>query len=262
MRTSKIPTELYHYTSLDIMTKLLSNIKSIEIGEPPNCHGEPYITFWASSVFYLNDHKEYSLHDDFLNSFNPIAKLNAKSVLGHPFLICFSEKKDFIPMWNMYGNRGTGVCLKFDGELLNRNIPQKKSFQENILDKCHYTTPKNEKKPKKIRNKDLLQQERVLISSMKACAFDKPKCFSYEKEWRLMVWKNFEMKFRMSGNYTIPYTEVEIPAECIQRIILGPCLTMDEREKAKLSIELLKQNSPYPRVRDLEITDSQTSLKL
>ena len=98
---------LYHYTNYN------SFINGIV---KDNREKDKEICLWATHCKHLNDPLEVILGQ---NRFNKIIKdENTKEKLSVIFkndkLICFSKKKDFLPMWSMYGNNGSGIMLSLN----------------------------------------------------------------------------------------------------------------------------------------------------
>lgn len=118
---------VYHYTSLEVLLKLLDNIK------------DGKLFFHASYIPYMNDTREFHY------GFNQLLKLipqienelfvENKERLSHfwnndelrnaylkmlnenfclPFVVCFCNSRDYLPQWGMYGDKGKGVSLGFD----------------------------------------------------------------------------------------------------------------------------------------------------
>ena len=79
-----------------------------------------------------------------------------------------------------------------------------------------------------------------LVKKMTEDAFIKPKCFSHEKEWRLMVWQSWiqngkqKMLFKERQDELCPYLEIPIAVECLEGIILGPGASEQMIEATKL----------------------------
>lgn len=123
---------VYHYTSLEVLLKLLDSIR------------DNNIIFYATRIFELNDkseliygfrkfwkllpdiekelkidNDEYKLSNLSGNESNqkdglPQLIYNGLTNSRHiPFIISFSNDKDNLPMWNMYANNGYGVALGF-----------------------------------------------------------------------------------------------------------------------------------------------------
>lgn len=128
---------VYHYTKLESLFGILYDYKNLKKpGQLP---------FRASCIYNVNDSREmelgYKYVKDFLPEFekNHPQSVNLSEIYTSdisdkkclelcnqkpkdtyiesgmiPYAISFSAKRDFLPMWSLYGNRCEGVCLKFD----------------------------------------------------------------------------------------------------------------------------------------------------
>jgi len=112
---------LYHYTT----------IESLVEGIIPKDNDDK-LTFWATHCDYMNDPQEMKADFERLdNDYSHItaignlyaALVDEKNEKGRKiddiFLLSFSEKKDFLPMWSMYGKNGNGIVLEFEKFKLN-----------------------------------------------------------------------------------------------------------------------------------------------
>ena len=129
-----------HYCTIYTLEEMIKNISQKE--------NDYCLTFWASSIYAMNDpsefvygynlltkdilpsiEKELRIKDDRLKLsrlWRQIEGINApkewdEKLMGaiyechqSPFIISFSRQKDFLPMWNTYSDKGRGVCLCFD----------------------------------------------------------------------------------------------------------------------------------------------------
>lgn len=93
--------------------------------EPNSLHSMKQIVFHATHIQYMNDMMEYVYFKDLLwkavkergvsyESYENF--LNKVLIFSDPFVLSFSENREFLPMWQMYGNMATGVMLVFDKE--------------------------------------------------------------------------------------------------------------------------------------------------
>lgn len=139
--------EIYHYTKLDVLYSMFKNAKSekgkdCERNEVFSFPSKEYITFWAGCAYYMNDPKELRSSFDAIISKLPEIEVELKIendkkisnwIQGQdasfddwlnntvftpesyaPFIISFSSKPDYLPMWSMYGQNGIGVSLCFN----------------------------------------------------------------------------------------------------------------------------------------------------
>lgn len=132
--TELLPDIIYHYTSLEVLLQLLTNIKTV--------NDEQCLIFHASNIFSMNDSSEflhgYKILWDALKAFekrNGNKEYNLTTIwdnmgkgqeeceqmlINHiyqkheaPYVMCFSRQKDFLPLWSMYAQNGRGVNLGF-----------------------------------------------------------------------------------------------------------------------------------------------------
>ena len=157
-------------------------------------------------------------------------------------------------MWRGYGQNGDGISLGFNFNklpgsqlmhLYDINDPEANSQQvddrlinrTDFPEKCIYTEPNNIKIENEVYDKTLriLQEEDnefkdIILSLINSKEAPKYKHIKYaaEKEHRIIK-KKIISKFRIGRNgLPIPYIEVGIPLNCLQKIIIGPCLESSE----------------------------------
>ena len=129
-----------HYTSIESFQEMIENIS--------HDGGNHFLTFWATSIYAMNDPSEF-LHGykllkekvlpkiekeiDIIDKDSRLSRIWERIVgktvstegkdylINHifdnhetPFIISFSKMEDFLPMWNAYSDRGRGVCLCFN----------------------------------------------------------------------------------------------------------------------------------------------------
>lgn len=122
---------LYHYTSADAFVSMLNHAKANSSKE---------LAFWASNVYYMNDTKEMTIVFEELervlpkieevlgiteNAFSKIDFLRYiennkvieviknffyERIFREVYVISFSDQRDTLPMWSLYGSNGNGVC--------------------------------------------------------------------------------------------------------------------------------------------------------
>lgn len=252
---------LYHYTSLDVLTHLFTEYSA----------EYPYLTFWATNCAYMNDPREISegidlIKDALMDISCPILKERARILIenerikeamligsaitahGVPYAISFSENKDNLNMWRMYGNSGRGIGLGFKKD----NI----KAEDCSLDECLYireedresfinmTTRALEVMLLKFGNapKGLSQREYDFVRSLEVIGLISARIknivYSYEREIRLI--KNCKQpKYRVANNILIPYTTIKLPIEALESIIVGP--DCDERNINSLRLFFLSK---------------------
>ena len=209
---------LYHYTSIDVLCKLFTNINK-----------NNQLVFHASSLDSMNDSAEYKLARQQCKDYTE--EFIVDNLKGIPFALCFSENEDNIPMWSMYANEGKGVCLRFNfGKLKEQfdhlNIKDKRESRFYFCKYQEFKTDEDEKKPLSSSN-EYRDFDKIWKAIMQK-SFIKPVCFSHEKEWRLLVWQSIFptkkpiIKFKVRNDNLCPYIEIPISVNCIEEIILRP----------------------------------------
>lgn len=259
---------LYHYTSLEVFKCLFENYSK----------DNPNLIFWATNCTYMNDPKEITeginlvrdilknglseqfiqhanffldedLDEDFLR--DDLLLESAGSLSNIPYAVSFSKNADNLNMWRMYGDNGSGVALGFSRNKLR--IPGTK------LIKCIYNT---ESEIKEYKERILSEFTRLysaitpppprmpqeaydyLMTLGPFCRFIseiKNKCYSYEQETRAIADCNVP-KFRIQNGILKPYTEVKVPINALDRIIIGPTCSSSNLTSIKL---LLRSKGLY-----------------
>ena len=105
---------LYHYTTLDaLINGIIDDNK---------------ICLWATKSEYLNDLSEKKLGiKEGLKAIKRFEKKNGRKPFNasidsdnvysryiRTYIVSFTENKDELPMWSLYGEKGAGVVLGFD----------------------------------------------------------------------------------------------------------------------------------------------------
>jgi len=295
---------IYHYTQIETFNKMLGEYNS----------NNPNICFWATHYKFTNDPTEYNFGGyalirnlpkieeelnipiyqrfsellikcpelfNFLLEYNknkPFVELIADApmtIQEASYLISFSENRDSIPMWGMYGGNGSGISLGFCKEKL---FCAEKMIQDDAscdFIQCLYCDEKNESvmfpieeymickdlyikltNPKVIQSLSLLYgvddytkhplYYKVILTIISEMFFligskTKHKEYYYEREWRLSI-SNHETKainYRDNSHGTkVPYVSVYIPFCALDEIIIGP--TNDFNASKKQLINQLK----------------------
>lgn len=225
---------VYHYTSAE---SFLGMLQGISKDRPfPKC-----LTFWATNLAYMNDPQEIKYGEALAKKY--IQKRESESncrielkdkpnpfslLLEKIFSISFSEERDLLPMWSMYGNFD-GICLGFN---LKKNDNFSGCANENEVTRILYGKDSNIETlynsiislciPKNIYSniKDIAS---TILYKVLSC-FIKHPSYSYEKEYRMIIpeCKNEKIKFRCKNGTIIPYIEHEIPICKLKSITFGP----------------------------------------
>ena len=281
---------VYHYTSLETLFSILGNYRKMK---------SEGLIFRASNIFRVNDPTEMELGyealkkylpkyeidrnipeaqrlSDVYNDVNDETKCKAdyrNSIKGNlvefaqiPYILCFSAKRDYLPMWSLYGKGGNGVCLKFDTyDMIAQNTNcfvgfvsyQCKSISESMERIIDYSYKSAETKNIDEKIKEL--SNICLIIS----PFFKYKDYKYEKEFRLVFLKHYGScinnenlllnLFKIHLNEVKPYVNLSILPCSLKEIIMGPCMNKDvmydiiktEADKCNLNLKVSMSKIPF-----------------
>lgn len=267
---SKSVTSVIHYTSLDVLYAILQNA----LQDPENVSEKsPFITLHLGCLEMANDTVEFDfVLKKYFKELNPETQENnlieelhydgwQKFKAGFyscAFSLMKSNKEDAqkgnLPLWSLYGNSFKGVYIRLDFQKLkkycNANGLQFKEIgyhSQNSLDtflRKNYT--------------DINKNWPRLLD---AAVFQKPMAWKHENEWRIFKMAKLEdMKVKTKNGIGYLYTEIKVPLEFINGIMLGPLV---EFESQKFVIEtLLKQiNEIYKTEINIKITQSKIKVR-
>lgn len=220
-------TKLYHYTSVDAFEKMLKEMKSNSSGK---------LIFWASNIHYMNDPNEMSfLYDELIEAlpeienhldikempfsmfclmgknqgnvsfdlFKDIKDNVFNKIFKSAFAISFTKEEDYLPMWSLYGNNGSGLCLEFDYEALKMYLSESESLSfATRLEELYYHIKEipiwvkieefykyyHDRLSMKDNNIDPLRPCRDFIARvlLEVAPILKHRSYAYEKEVRLL----------------------------------------------------------------------------
>lgn len=95
------------------------SLSTFEFMLPEKCKGEREDDCGKLSIMnlsYMNDPNEGHILEKLLFSDIPVTspddRIDAR--VPYAFIKCFTDKIDYLPMWQMYGDEGKGVCLVLD----------------------------------------------------------------------------------------------------------------------------------------------------
>lgn len=264
-----IPKLVYHYTNIE---SLIGGIFNPIKDESDKDHE---ICLWATHCEYLNDTIDSYLGDILLHNNQEIKemlKLDLKSIIDDfksSYIISFSESKDCLPMWNMYGKNGKGIKLGFDFKKIICN-PE---YVDNFHSCVYENTEKYDSycniiihKVKKIHeegvptNIDLKEKapDAFIYGLIHAFARHiKSQSYEHEKEWRILIpaYKTeAPIEFRYSSGVLIPYIKQYLPKESLKEIWIGPTNDLKRIEKSIRmyldsigfdNVEIKKSNIPF-----------------
>lgn len=162
-----------------------------------------------------------------------VEEIISNSWLGNAFAISFAEGKDSVPMWGLYGKGGRGACLEFNVSKLRSYFTStdRSAISYYQFRPCTYQSDikKPEAKPWDDSSQHSIPTD--LLSRVVDKAFCKSTDFSYEKEWRITLWRKTWMAtkddekscFKVGKRGLCNYTIVRIPKDCLEHIYLGSC---------------------------------------
>ncbi|OUO21109.1 hypothetical protein B5F90_06460 [Alistipes sp. An31A] len=291
--------ELYHYTT---GAGLLGMLKDYDAEKNPN------LTMWATHYAYMNDPTELEFgieiclplikeieeedgvpEDEKIYPFLKEAKELPKywgilefkhwefqGVLN-PCMISFSQAKDSLHMWNMYGQNGNGLALCFDMNSM-RGFKTDYSFDSCIYISNNIPKDHKEKLKQKIRvfykNKcdlfrgmrsslEMNEKYKIGLTFMVApfiyagvASYLKHEAYKDEQEFRMLVNERANFRFRERNGEIIPYREEKIPFEYLRNIFVGPTRDFERTRNSILLLlgqkgifwspdKIIKSNVPY-----------------
>ena len=253
---------LYHYTTMSTFYNMIEHSLQYEDGD---IHPK-YITMWATHYAHQNDPTECQLFFKGLeNSILNYARTNKiditssdKKLIQQPwyglnlFTISFSKQEDDLTMWRGYGQNGNGISLGFDFSKLPSSLPlygadckERKYRCESDpaylriedLNKCNYIDPNKieiAEDAYKRAIENIFGQDKTWTDVKQAMLINKYasiyKHYKYEAEGEWRIVKNSTIsKYRLGENRSlIPYIEVNVPIDCLSKIIVGPCQNYDK----------------------------------
>lgn len=249
---------LYHYTTMDTFYSMMEHSLYPTKNIIPT-----HIMMWAGHYSFQNDPTECKLYftglEKAIQEYSIKKSCNLTEVyndyISSPkndlgiYFISFSEQEDDLTMWRGYGQNGDGISLGFNFEklpgpqlmhLCDKNNPEANMHYRDprLIEskdypiQCKYTEPNNIQiedevyhkvlsilKDKNDEWKDVILR---LINDKEAPKYKHIK-YAAEKEHRIIRIKDMP-KFRIGRDgLPIPYIEVGIPLNCLQKIIIGPC---------------------------------------
>ncbi len=231
--TPSLPTSLYHYTSFEVLTKLLKeNGKQDDV-----CH----LHFWFSNPLQTNDKKEIHFFNEKLFKTKKGKDLekqinDIKNKVGNPFTLSLVHQRNNcsneIPIWKMYGNNFMGVRLKFNFKKLKTFVKSENTYD---LIPCEYLNQTQmDSITRNIRNS---KDEKLKDIYKKAISY-KMNEWVYENEWRIVHWENSNSEIGYRTNDGRLYLPVKIPLDCLDVIEIGP---KADQEAIEGSLRLIKE---------------------
>ena len=257
--------KLYHYTSMEGFQKIMTGKLTYPKEKSNSIQSSKQMVFHATHIRYMNDMMEYVYFKDLLwNSVkdrgvshcayeNFISKVE---IFTFPFILSFSENCEFLPMWQMYGNTASGVMLEFNKDKLSsyfstlRPCQYIDALEDGYIETCINSISRSSWI-------DTLLDIKDIKKNMSLC---KSPHYEYEKEWR--IYKRSNIVFTKVSNGIIkPYIEVAVPIDCLDAVVIGPCV--NNKEQAKDAIKFLldsKLTDKEIKVRYSEINSYRTNM--
>lgn len=224
---------LYHYTDAQAVHSVLSNRKlwltdlrfmndSTELRHglkwfKEGLSGQPYGLFYdsnfaGSAISYLAD--AFDRYEDADLQETPI------------FSTSFSEVDDLLSQWRAYG----GYSIAFDRDCLEENGLRLSSCVYDDVEKAHRASSDLSDAVACISNEMATSSGCIGVSSIDAmtalidrAATFKDSGFSEEREVRLTAYSHeSEVRFRHRSGVLVPFIELELPAEAIVGVRVGP----------------------------------------
>ena len=292
---------IYHYTNVEALFAILGGYRNPKDKKPD------YLNFWAWNIFNMNDKTEMEVGYDYIKDYLPqyeehegipkekrlsevyentedektckedfLKYKNQESIdVGVvPYVICFTKKRDFLPMWTLYGNMGKGVCLKFDVNRLLDGLLTNRGERATFIGSVAYDpetalTTLDEMIPlayclltsssySNTKNKPHQLAELCYCLS----PFFKSKDFEYEQEARIVInvlcgfdEKPLKAPFKYpSPQSTIePHVDFPICPSALNEVIIGPnahskvlehIIDLEKRD-CKLSFDITYSEIPF-----------------
>lgn len=277
---------VYHYTSLSTLFKIMEGIEN-------GC-----FIFHAGSVYSMNDKQEMLIGYNAIRKYLPIVEdklqipkqerlsnlINGKSknktIKGKfgewlinddttNFVVSFSASPNILPMWALYGDRGTGVCLEFSPyEIENYYKEEGKEKTVRIMECVYKKDDINERIISEIeivyrlfsklndteKKEQLVKAKYLAIMCGITGAFVKHQAFEYEQEFRLNFFIHKDQWLfdkTQYGNHLV-YAKVPIPTYALTDVIIGPAANYDEAKNPLIlalrakGIVIVPQRSEIP----------------
>lgn len=281
-------TKIAHYTTIEAFHGMISGATKED--------GKFYINLWASNIFALNDSSEFKygyrvlrqwlpeveselnvMEDEKLSRIWSIAGIEKKkhsflndelerSIYNQektPYVLSFSHEIDNLPMFRMYSNDASGLCIVFSYTRLKNTLRlydvcydskihkhgysaynMLKSVYRQYLEKLHEHNLEDS-------NKFKFMLEMLVSYTSIIAAYIKCRDYKYEEEMR--HWElnspTDGVKFRMNKNGNIiPYKNVTVPLNAISQLIIGPCADF---ESTKYAIELEFRSKGIKKIPDI-----------
>lgn len=247
---------LYHYSSVKAL------FSEILIRQPES--EDKAISLFATDSRYLNDVSEIALGKQMMREVMEKMKIKAYERIMDEIgelerinIISFSKECDSIPMWSTYGNKGDGIALGFDSQVLKDSLRficpclySKESTEESLRRLIDYYLARK-RSPEEMRD--------IILQIMVVCTIIlgqiKNHYYEYEREVRYITLPLQKPEFRLKNNLIIPYLRTYLPRRALKRVVIGPNL---DRELTAASIREYIRSIGYENV---EIIQSEAPFR-
>ncbi len=235
---------VYHYTTLEALKGIIREDGICLWATKYDCLNDPLEQRWAQQVVLneIGEMEEYSVMDK-----KEIAAFHSK----YPYTISLCTDCDSRVMWRLYANDGNGVMLVLKTRILSETarahtVSNPKDRYE-IFAPVVYANENNiEKCIKESLEKSVYPElDDPENNKARACSFIKHEDFRCENEVRYAVSRDVEklvfsynstqnkaeltgfeentkgVKYRMRGNEIVPYMEVHLPIDSLEKVVVG-----------------------------------------
>lgn len=208
----------------------------------------------ATNCRYLNDPKEICLgsrlSQEILDVSLKHGGASADINLEKFFVTSFSERRDYLPMWSMYGKNGTGLSVGFDVAVLSQSklttFGRCMYCDTEFLESFRNFNEHNNVQPPTTEEISQMSTEDIgkvtshayflLVDALqKVLALSKTPEYAYEKEIRICMKTTKNVQFRNTGKMIVPYIDMFFPKAVVKEIIVGPT------NEGKRAVDSLKE---------------------
>ena len=264
---------IWHYTSSYGLKGIIEN-KNIWfsdrrfLNDPTECNYLYRLIAQNKYLFEKYNENFYGLLKKIVNNFACIGAYFGGSIYI-PQLVCFvasfSCSKDNLELWNYYtkSQNSAGYAIKFSAKSLIKLLEEaKKEFIfgkviydkkvqlkmiKKLLDEYNATFDKKQGKEPYTIEPEYLSELAYILEFYNI--FFKPEAYKNENEYRFVIYYDGypgedigDAKFRIFNDIFIPYTELELPPNAINEIMVSPAVN---QQLLQQGVNILKSNSIY-----------------
>lgn len=213
---------IYHYTSLDTLSKILAN-GTLRFTNMDNLNDKSEYRYGIELL--KNKIREYEINFGVKNPFD-IDLLDRFMFAGELFSVSFTEGSDDLYFWNSnYVPANNGVSIGFEiGEIFGPEL---------IINRCIYGDPYGKMgRDRYLWFRDLfidplsISKNREFIQITYQTGYIKQPAFSLEKEWRTITFPLRETGVFNSARGECLYFDYPFNIGAIKEIVVGPSITL------------------------------------